>query len=103
LRALRRLAVSAGAWAEIAVLYQREAALDLSPWEKTFALTGLAEVLLARLDDPARAAAAAEEALSTQPASVASALLLAEARWRLGSPEEAVAGFAGVREIWDDP
>ncbi|HJL16177.1 MAG TPA: hypothetical protein RMH99_10995 [Sandaracinaceae bacterium LLY-WYZ-13_1] len=103
LRSLRRDAVLRGAWDELAALFAQEAALDLGAVERALAFTGLAEVSLARLDDPEAAAKAAQQALEIQPSSVAATVLLAEARWRLDRPDEAVAPFAAAREVWDDP
>ena len=103
LRALRRDAVARGEWDELASLYRKEAALDLSPWERALAFNGLAEVLLGRKNDPAGAEAAALAALAAQPSSIAASLLLAEARWRQNRPDDAVASFAAARDIWDDP
>ncbi|MFK7990298.1 MAG: hypothetical protein AB8I08_30030 [Sandaracinaceae bacterium] len=102
IRALRRLAVAGGRWQEVADLFGAEAKLDLSTQERASALTGLAEICLGQLDDPRLAAAAAQRARAIQPASAVATLQLAEARWRLGTPD-ATEGFAALRESWDDP
>lgn len=102
LRALRRDAVSRGEWEDLAELFQQEAQLALSPRERALALTGLAEVHLARRGDAKAAERAAGRALDLDPSAVSAALLLAEARWAQGKADEAVDALAKVLDTWDD-
>ncbi|MBX3273311.1 MAG: hypothetical protein KF729_23815 [Sandaracinaceae bacterium] len=103
LRALRRDAARRGAWDRLAELFEAEAELELSAWERATALTGLAELHLSRRDDAAAAEKAALAALEIQPSSIVAALLVAEARWRQDKAAEALAPLAALRSVWDDP
>jgi lipopolysaccharide biosynthesis regulator YciM len=102
LRALRRDALARAAWSELAELFAREAELALAPRERALALTGLAELQLARQSDPEAAAATAARALELDPRSVAARVLLTEARLARGEITPALDALAPTAERWDD-
>ncbi len=103
IRALRRDAMTRAAWDDLAELFAMEAQLTLSSWERALALTGLAEVHLARRADPAAAEKAAARALELEPRSLSARLLLAEARSAQGRTAQALEALAPAAEGWDDP
>lgn len=102
IRALRRDAMTRASWDDLAELFAEEAQLALSSWERALALTGLAEVHLARRTDAAAAEKAAARALELEPRALSARLLLAEARFAQGRAAHALEALAPAAEGWDD-
>ena len=100
LRALRRLAMRHHDWSAAADALEREAALALSPAERTSALNLLARVQLSKLQDPAAAEQAATHAAELRGDDFIARILLASARLARGDLERAGEALTEAAECW---
>ena len=101
LRALRRAAMRQGDWSAVAERLQEEAALPLSPVDKSLCLTLLAEVLLSKLDDAEGAEKACRASMAAHP-SVAAGLLWAEASTAMGRGLGGAIAVQKTAAAWKD-
>jgi tetratricopeptide (TPR) repeat protein len=101
LRSVARAATARGNWSEAAEMLAAEAALPLSPSDRHYAYTALAEIQLHQLDDVPAAEKSAARAFQAQP-SVAAALLRAECCMALGKATEARVALRKAAEHWED-